>query len=245
MEFSKRGVLQWRFYSQAGLRNIRAELVGPVVQAVRSSIRFKYLPVGRDIGSTIQDELSEELIRTIFSGWSGAIKARQEINEAIDKLIEKLQPRLDRSGQELTDTIKSVFTEVRSLKLQLPFDNLENLLPSLTPTLRDHYETPLNQKGSGIQTSTLLFLLKYLADHHPQRHNLRVNYIWAIEEPESYLHPSNQKGMSEVLLKFADEVQTIITTHSPHFVPRGRSKVLVVDKDAHRESRGIFPMCPR
>ena len=231
LEFSKRGVLQWRFFSQAGLRNIRAELVEPIVESLRTSIRFKYLPVGRDIASTIHNELSEELIRTIFSGWSGAVKARKEINEAIEKLIEKLQPRLDRSGQEITETISSVFREVKNLKLQLPFDNLETLLPNLTPSLKDHYETPLNQKGSGIQTSTLLFLLKYLADHHPQRHNLRINYIWAIEEPESYLHPSNQKSMSEILMKFSEEVQTIITTHSPHFVPRGGNHIYVVDKD--------------
>lgn len=52
MEFSKRGTLQWRFYSKAGLRNIKVGLVAPVVSAVRNSIRFKYLPVGRDIAST-------------------------------------------------------------------------------------------------------------------------------------------------------------------------------------------------
>ena len=234
MEFSKRGSLQWRFFSKAGLRNIRADIVLPIVEAVRTSIRFKYLPVGRDIASTIQNELSEELIRTIFSGWSGSVQARKDINEAIQELIAKLQPQLDHSALELSETISSVFSEVRTLKLQLPFDNLETLLPSLTPTLRDHYETPLNQKGSGIQTSTLLFLLKYLADHHPQRHNQRVNYIWAIEEPESYLHPSNQKSMSEILMKFSEEVQTIITTHSPHFVPRGRKYIYVIDKDVNK-----------
>jgi len=68
------------------------------------------------------------------------------------------------------------------------------MLPSLIPSLQDKYITGLKGKGAGIQTSTLLFLLKYLAEHHPQRHNLRITYIWAIEEPESYLHPLRQRA---------------------------------------------------
>ena len=233
LEYSRKNIAQWRFFSKAGLRNIRAELVAPVVAAVQSSIRFKYLPVGRDILETIKTELSEELVRTIFSGWSGAVKARQEINEAIAELISKLQPRLSSSGVEITDAIKEVFGEIKRLELRLPFDNLETMLPSLVPAIRDSYETPLNQKGAGIQTSTLLFLLKYLADHHPQRHNLRITYVWAIEEPESYLHPLRQKGMADILTQFSSEVQTIVTTHSAHFVPRNPAvTVLIVDKES-------------
>lgn len=232
LEYSKKNVAQWRFFSKAGLRNIKADLVAPVVAAIQSSVRFKYLPVGRDILDTIKTELSEELVRTIFSGWSGAVKARQEINESINELISKLQPRLSNSGKEITDAINEVFGEIKLLELRLPFDNLETMLPSLVPAIRDSYETPLNQKGAGIQTSTLLFLLKYLADHHPQRHNLRITYIWAIEEPESYLHPLRQKGMADILAHFSKEVQTIITTHSAHFVPRDTSvSVLIVDKE--------------
>jgi predicted ATP-dependent endonuclease of OLD family len=232
MECSRSESCQWRVFTKAGLRNIKAELVGPVVDAVRSSVRFKYLPVGRDIYNTIKTELSEELIGTIFSGWSGAVKARQEINEAINEVISRLQPQLQNSGVEITQSIARVFGEIKKLELCLPFHNLETMLPSLVPSIRDSYETGLNQKGSGIQTSTLLFLLKYLADHHPKRHNSRVTYIWAIEEPESYLHPLRQKGIANMLREFSAEVQTIVTTHSPHFVQRERAAtVLVVDKE--------------
>jgi putative ATP-dependent endonuclease of the OLD family len=232
LEYSRKNKAQWRFFSKAGLRNIRAELVIPVVDAVQNSIRFKYLPVGRNIQETIRTELSDELIRTIFSGWSGAVKARQEINDAISVLFKKLQPRLEVSGAEITEAINGVFEEVKKLELRLPFSDLETMLPSLIPSLHDTHVTPLDQKGAGIQTSTLLFLLKYLADHHPQRHNLRITYVWAIEEPESYLHPSRQKGMANILREFSEEVQTIITTHSPHFVPREKNITsLIIDKD--------------
>lgn len=232
LEYSRRGNEQWRFVSKAGLRSIKADLIIPVVEALRSSIRFKYLPVGRDVLSIIRNELKEELVRTIFSGWSGAVKTRREVNETIDTLLEKLQPSLSTSGKEITESMSSVFSEIKKMELKLPFHDLETMLPSLEPVVSDKYETTLDAKGSGIQTSSLLFFLKYLADHHPQRHNARVTFIWAIEEPESFLHPSIQKSMSTILQEFSVEVQTIITTHSPHFVPRNMGAVVsIIDKE--------------
>jgi len=234
LEYTRQGKPQWRFISKAGLRSIRAGLIEDVVEAVRSSIKFKYLPVGRDIQETISRELSDELIKTVFSGWSGTVKTRQQINEAIGTLLTRLEPRLTSSGEEITNAISSVFNEIKKLELRLPFHDLESMLPSLIPSLQDKYMTGLKGKGAGIQTSTLLFLLKYLAEHHPQRHNLRVTYIWAIEEPEpeSYLHPSRQRAMSLVLQKFSEEVQTMITTHSAHFIPRNEGVVVaIVDKN--------------
>ena len=232
LEYTRQGKPQWRFISKAGLRSIRAGLIEDVVEAVRSSIKLKYLPVGRDIQETISRELSDELIKTVFSGWSGAVKTRQQINEAIGTLLTRLEPRLTSSGEEITNAISSVFNEIKKLELRLPFHDLESMLPSLIPSLQDKYMTGLKGKGAGIQTSTLLFLLKYLAEHHPQRHNLRVTYIWAIEEPESYLHPSRQRAMSLVLQKFSEEVQTMITTHSAHFIPRNEGVVVaIVDKN--------------
>jgi len=233
LEYSRRGSEQWRFVSKAGLRSIKADLITPVVDALRSSVRFKYLPVGRDVLSIIRNELKEELVRTIFSGWSGAVKTRREVNETIDTLLEKLQPSLSTSGEEITESMGAVFAEIKKLELKLPFYDLETMLPSLEPVVSDKYETTLDAKGSGIQTSSLLFFLKYLADHHPQRHNARVTFIWAIEEPESFLHPSIQKSMSQILQEFSAEVQTIITTHSPHFVPRNMDAVVsIIDKDS-------------
>jgi hypothetical protein len=37
-----------QFYSRQGLKNIKGELIEQVLNAIRSSVRFKYLPVGRD-----------------------------------------------------------------------------------------------------------------------------------------------------------------------------------------------------
>lgn len=232
LSYSKHGVESWQFIGKLGVKNINRILIEKVRDAVRQSVAFKYIPVGRDSLESINREIGTELIRTIFSGWSGATKNRREINAAIDVLLQKLQPELESTSTSVTQSVREVFKEIRHLKLRLPFSNLEEMLPSLTAVISDTAETGVRSKGAGIQTSSLIFLLKFLADNHPQRHNSRVTFIWAIEEPESFLHPSKQREMANVMARFAQEVQTVITTHCPHFVVRDKvtNTTWVVDK---------------
>ncbi|WP_128003575.1 ATP-dependent nuclease [Piscinibacter defluvii] len=232
LSYSKNGVESWQFLGKKGVRNIKKELIFKVRDSLLQSVIFKYIPVGRDSLESITSEISTELIRTIFSGWSGAVKKRQEINEAIATLLARLTPELQTSSDSVTGSIQKVFAEVKKLELRLPFSNLEEMLPNLTPVISDTAETGLKSKGAGIQTSSLLFLLKYLADNHPQRHNARQTFIWAVEEPESFLHPTKQKAMADMLRGFSKEVQTVITTHCGHFVPRTEAGAAsyVVDK---------------
>lgn len=232
LSYSKNGVESWQFVGKKGVRNIRKDLIHKVKDSVIQSVIFKYIPVGRDSLESITHEISAELIKTIFSGWSGAVQKRQEINDSIAALIGKLSPELKSSSGSVTGSIRQVFSEIENLELRLPFENLEQMLPKLMPIVSDTAETGLKSKGAGIQTSSLLFLLKYLADNHPQRHNARVTFIWAVEEPESFLHPTKQKAMADMLVGFSKDVQTVITTHCAHFVPRNNfaANIYVIDK---------------
>lgn len=233
VSYSKNGVESWQFLGKKGARNIRKELIFKVRDSLLQSVVFKYIPVGRDSLESITQEISTELIKTIFSGWSGAVQKRKEINDSITTLIGKLSPELKTSSNTVTGSIQQVFSEVKNLELKLPFTNLEEMLPNLMPVIKDTAETGLKSKGAGIQTSTLLFLLKYLADNHPQRHYARVTFIWAVEEPESFLHPTKQKSMADMLKGFSTEVQTLITTHCAHFVPKSDDGAVtyVIDKE--------------
>jgi predicted ATP-dependent endonuclease of OLD family len=232
LSYSKNGAESWQFLGKKGARNIKKELIAKVRESVRRSVAFKYIPVGRDSAADITEEIGLELIGTIFSGWSGAAKQRSEINDSIATMLQTLKPSLAASSTAVTNSMASVFNEIKNLELQLPFSNLEEMLPNLKPVLRDTAETGLRSKGAGIQTSSLLFLLKYLADNYPKHQYTRKTFIWAIEEPESFLHPTKQRAMAEVLLNFSSEVQTLITTHCPHFVPKKSAvaRCYIVDK---------------
>lgn len=230
--FSRRNSESWQIITRKGIRSVKPHLIIPLVNAIRSSIKFKYLPVGRNVTETIAKELSHDLISTIFRSFSGAVKTRKKVNELITKLISELQPELENTGDELAFAMTSVFQEIKKLRLHLPFHDLNTLLPTLIPDLQDSYATAIEYKGAGLQTSSLIFFLKYLADHHPQRHNARITYIWAIEEPESFLHPEKQRSVAKVLEDFSKSVQTLVTTHSPHFLSRkDHATISVIQKN--------------
>jgi putative ATP-dependent endonuclease of the OLD family len=66
------------------------------------------------------------------------------------------------------------------------------------------------------------------------------NFIIAVEEPESHLHPHAMHGLKTVLQELAERHQVVITTHSPVFVDRSEvaSNVIVQDGKA-RVARSI------
>ena len=232
LSYTKGGIEEWRFLGRKGSQNISKDLLNNLKDAIRSSLKFKYIPVSRDSLEIIKNEIGNELIKTIFSGWSGSHVATRDISGAIENLLSKLEVKLSKSSSDVTDSMKEVFREIKKIKLALPFSDLESLLPSLVPKVEDEYETNLEVKGAGIQTSSLLFLLKYLADNHPSK-KTPVTFIWAIEEPESFLHPEQQRNIAKVIKDFSSDVQTIITTHCPHFIfgNDSNSAVYVIGKN--------------
>ncbi len=143
LRIKRDGTHHWSFIGKAGNQNIKQEYIDTIVQSVLSSIKFKYIPVGRDILQTIQNEISQEMVKTIFSGWSGSSgKHRKIINDSLAELISNLKPPLSDSSKAITESLKKVFSEITDLELNLPFDTVETMLPYLIPDLTDHYKHP-------------------------------------------------------------------------------------------------------
>ena len=74
----------------------------------------------------------------------------------------------------------------------------------------------LDKRGAGTRRLLMVAFFQYLTE----RTNLPQNrqYIFAIEEPETFLHPGLQRDLVEALLTLTEhEQQVIITTHSPVF----------------------------
>jgi putative ATP-dependent endonuclease of OLD family len=79
-----------------------------------------------------------------------------------------------------------------------------------------------------------------LMRHASESTKTSKNFIVAIEEPESHLHPSAMHVLKGVLQELSQKHQVVITTHSPLFVDRSSiaSNVLVHNKKA-RPARSI------
>ncbi len=77
---------------------------------------------------------------------------------------------------------------------------------------------PLNKRGSGIRR--IVLLSSFLADIESKKNSYDNHIIYAIEEPETSLHPDLQLELINALCELSniETYQIILTTHSPSLI---------------------------
>lgn len=140
--------------------------------------------------SSVQTELDH--IKNIVQ-----TKAQEVAQRTLDKLKE-MSPEL---AQDLTPQFK---TEPK-------WDSLFKL------SLTDDNQIPINKRGSGTRRLILINFFRAEAERKQIAQNAR-GVIYAIEEPETSQHPSNQKMLIEALIDLSDKsnCQVLLTTHVPN-----------------------------
>jgi len=84
----------------------------------------------------------------------------------------------------------------------------------------DGFETPMEEKGSGMQRSIALALLQVYAEElvkHPEKESVSKPFFLFIDEPEICLHPRAQIKLFNAILNLSKTKQIFLTTHSPYF----------------------------
>ena len=178
-----------------------------------------YLPVyalfhadrkNQDLDSEAQDPL-KVAIEQIFKREDIQNKLNgiaQEIENEIKNIAESTVSRFNDISKQETQ-IKPNIPEVASLKWKEVYKNIG---------FNTENDVPLNKRGSGFRR--LMLLSFFLAEVEKQKNENKVHTIYAIEEPETSLHPDLQKVLLNSLLELSekDTYQILITTHSPQFV---------------------------
>ncbi|MBU1730564.1 AAA family ATPase [Patescibacteria group bacterium] len=92
-----------------------------------------------------------------------------------------------------------------------------------------NFDVPISHKGTGFKRLLMVAYFEYLASKKSIR-----NQIFAIEEPETYLHPSAQQDLLNSIVRISEDSQFFLTTHSPVFAGAtdGKNSILVT-KDEH------------
>ncbi|NQU88587.1 MAG: ATP-binding protein, partial [Mariniphaga sp.] len=87
-----------------------------------------------------------------------------------------------------------------------------------------NFDVPISHKGTGLKRLLMVAYFEYLAS----KKNI-PNQIFAIEEPETYLHPSAQEDLLNSIIKISENSQFFLTTHSPIFAGAtdGKNSILV------------------
>ena len=184
---------------------------------IKSGESLESLLQGRFRGvlqTVLRDELKAQL--------DAAEKSRRDYVQALqDGVLASLRERI---AVELVD----LFPEVKAVALEPDVRSLEDTLTSIGVRVTDVAVTDLADKGTGVRGGLIVAMLQHLAS------SSKRSILFAVEEPESFLHPAAQEALRDDLEALAarKDVSVIITTHSPYVVSRlPVAKVIAVRKD--------------
>ncbi len=204
-----------------GTRESECDELEELAMLLIRRVEYRYVPSLKNLQSESFREVSEELKARLLSVWAGG--DRKEVSQkrdAFQKIREEIEKLIQDSARGLSESLQSQFPEVASLKLAMASVVLEDMIGSLEIFANDGHETLMRQKGSGIQGASIIHMLRVLRDTAPRGANNKQLFLWNIEEPETFLHPSAQRRLASLLRDQAANTQILATTHSPLFVDR-------------------------
>lgn len=140
-----------------------------------------------------------------------------KLGEFIDQsktAVGQIESQLTKIFRNLLEDVESIDSDDWKLKIKFPeYLNLREAISNMIEfTLFDTNERKLETKGSGIQRTVLLSLIKYVNSR------TKKDVIWAIDEPEAFLQAGLQKNLYTKLIEESQNSQIIITTHSHFFI---------------------------
>lgn len=205
-----------------------------VLRQLRSIVHFVLLESGQSLEAMLEGRFREILHSVIRYHLRGQLEqARVDRADYVRKLQDELLAPL---RDQVTSQLGAVFPEIVASELNPGVPEVERAIADVGIELTDSAPTPLARKGTGVRGGVLVALLRYLAAQ------TRRSMIFAVEEPEAFLHPAAQRILRQDLLDLGRlrDVTLVATTHSPFMVPRHADvKVIALDKDAGGRTRVI------
>jgi len=201
-----------------------------LIKLINSLQRFLYIPAyrgGKNERTDAIEKLFDIIIDDLVSS-KGANKDYDTITDAIwgtgrntnpyniHKVVDaRIQSLINSIKQEAISSIKGINFKPYS-KSEIRRQILKIMLGSTNVILDDGIPTSYESKGTGIQSSFMISLLKSLSQIE---NTSSLNIILVIEEPEAFTHPQLTREIIDKMIENkANSFQFIITTHSPVIV---------------------------
>ncbi|OBZ33315.1 ATP-binding protein [Megasphaera sp. DISK 18] len=180
-----------------------------------------YLPIyslfQADRNNSDSDDEVQDPLRNAVKEIVRSEDLQQEFNDVAEKVLEKLNEvaartldKLKEMDEETAETLKPAIPAVTELKWADVFKNV---------SIAGDEGIPLNKRGSGVRRLILLNFFRAEAARKLEEQrvtNSTASIIYAIEEPETSQHFSNQLKLVKAFkdLSALNNVQIILTTHS-------------------------------
>lgn len=220
-------------------------LLDAALGRLRWSVQFVMISSGESLQSVLEGNF-RVILRSVIQEhladhYERAEQARRDYIGGLQGDL--LAPLRDR----LRTVVGDLFPEIGGVTLTPEVSDIDATLSHVGITLRDVVDTPLTLKGTGVRGGVLVAMLRYLAD------NASRGMVFALEEPEAFLHPAAQEDLRDELERLAarPDVSLIVTTHSPFVISRSeRGRVFGLTKDhtgrtrVTSQARGDEPHAP-
>ncbi len=227
VSFNSAGRHESVFVRGAGAREGDPDLRDQVLAQLRRCIRFVLIESGQSLEALLAGKF-REILHTVIQE-----HLRDELERAARRragYVESLQDELlDPLRQRIRSVVGDLFPEVKDVRLVPQVSGIEETLSNVAVNITDALETSLAAKGTGVRGAVMVAMLRYLADQS------RRSIVFAVEEPEAFLHPGAQENLRDDLEALARrrDVTLLVTTHSPFVVSRASAaKVIALAKDS-------------
>jgi CRISPR-associated exonuclease Cas4 len=173
-------------------------------------------------------------------------KARRLLNRPAKGKLDKRPSQIRDFEQSLLGTLQESMPSASDIEIQVNVPQIRDLFQSGTQLIVDDgIKTTVQSKGHGLQRAVIFAIFrqyaKVLRQAGKQSRQGSKPFIFAVEEPELYLHPQSQLVMLDVLKSLSETGQVIVCTHSPFFIDMSRyNSLAIVSKPNLSEGTILF-----
>ena len=202
---------------------------------------FFYVPAVMEASDEAQYREGNLFGRLIDSLFLEGAKDFPELND----LIKKVETNLNRpvEGEDkrpekfrkfegaLLSALKESMPSIRDAEIKINVPKIQDIVQSGTELLLDDgIKTSVQSKGHGLQRALIFAIFREYAKLRKAEKEEREAkpLIFAIEEPELYLHPHRQIALFEILRTLSSNDQIVFCTHSPYFIDMSKYDAVVL-----------------
>lgn len=204
--------------------------MGKIAAFISRRLTIEYIPAIRPA------EFSTNIVRRLLTTELSGVADAEEYKQLQKQLVALEPPILDRVAADLENTIKQFIPHVTGVRLEQREVSGYSMARDIGVHIDDGVDTHLSLKGDGVKSLVAIALSRHLVQSGIGNQSL----IFALEEPESHLHPGAVHTLRGVLRDIADTQQTIITTHSSVLIDREKPESnIIVERGTAAPARGL------
>ena len=182
-----------------------------IASFVSDRVDFEHIPAVRTADS------AERIVSHMVARELSVLEEDDEYIEALQKVQDLQEPILNDLSVSIKDTLNKFLPKIKDVVISIDSSERYRVMRQSTQiSIDDGVSTLLHYKGDGVQSLAALGLMR----HYSEKRARGNNFIIAIEEPESHLHPNAIHELKAVIDELSKRYQILITTHNPLFVDR-------------------------